>query len=258
MASIGLKYLAWARMKTEPQDSIPTYYPGKVLGKMISTNLAVTNSEGELYADDALAEYIAEFSSAEFTAETDHISLQDQAELYGAKYVDGELQHYSGDNAPYGGYGGYQVLSVHNERKFRVWLLPKAKAVIPDETGATKGGSVSFATQPLKTKVTAPNYGPWKRVKEFTDEAAAKAFIDTFLGVATWHQVNVQVNGADDDEGASPAGITSIAEGGSFELVITGTPTAIYDNGRDVTSGISGNTYSISAVNEDHAIAVIF
>ena len=258
MASIGLKYLAWAPIATEPTNAEPTCGIGRVLGKMISSNLAITNSEGKLFADDMLAEYISEFSSAEFTAETDNISLADQAAIYGARYEDDELRLTAGDNAPYGGYGGYQQLSVGNVRKFRAWLFAKGKASVPDETGATKGESVSFGNQPLKVTVSAPNFGPWKKVKEFTTEAAAKAYIDTALGVVAWHSIDVQVNGAGAGESAAPAGVTPVANAGSFELVITGTVTALYDNGVEVSASIAGGKYTLSNVVADHTISVIF
>jgi hypothetical protein len=258
MASIGLKYLAWAPIATEPTNAVPTYGVGRVLGKMISMNLAITNSEGKLFADDMLAEYISEFSSAEFTAETDNISLADQAALYGATFADDELRLTAGDNAPYGAYGGYQQLSVNNVRKYRAWIFAKGKASVPDETGATKGESVSFGNQPLKVTVSAPNFGPWKKVKEFSTEAAAKAYVDTALGVATWHNIGVQVNGAGTGEGASPVGVTPVADAGSFELVITGTVTALYDNGTEVSASIADGKYTLSNVTADHTISVIF
>lgn len=258
MAKIGLKYLAWAPIATEPVNAIPTYGNGRVLGKMISSNLAITNSEGKLYADDEIAEDISEFSSAEFTADTDNISLSDQADLYGAQYVDDELLHSKDDNPPYGGFGGYQKLSVNNVKKYRAWFFAKGKAVVPDETGATKGESISFGNQPLKTTIFSPKYGPWKRTKEFTTEDAAKAYIDNKLNVATWHNINVQAQGIGTGKSVTPVGITAIADGEDFELVITGTPTALYDNGVDCVSAISGGKYTLTDVTAFHNIAVIF
>lgn len=258
MAKIGLKYLAWSPIGTEPQNAIPTYGNGRVLGRMVATNLAITNAEGKLFADDEVAEDISEFSSAEFTAETDNISLANQADLYGAEYVDDELLLHGDDTAPYGGYGGYQKLSINNVKKFRTWFFAKGKAAVPDEANNTKGESISFGNQPLKASIIAPKFGPWKRVKEFTSEAAAKAYIDTKLNVSIWHNINVQVNGASSGEGASPVGLSAVAAGEDFVLAITGTPTALYDNGTDVLASISDGKYTLVAVAAMHNIAVIF
>ena len=255
MASIGLKYFIWAKMATEPADAVPTYEPGRVIGRAVSTNLTVTNAEGELYADDMLAEYVAEFSSGEFSAETDNITLEDQAAMYGATYADNEILHGSQDTAPYGCLGGVQVLMVRGARKCRAWFFPKAKAAIPDWTGATRGNSVSFATQPIRMKIMAPEYGPWYRVKEFDNEAAAKAYVEGLANVAVWHSVNVQTQGA----GASSiVGTRAVAEGESLEIKFDKTPTVLYDNGEDKTTSVSGNAYTIAAVTKDHSVAVIF
>lgn len=256
MASMGLKYMAWAMMDTEPATANPTYRPGLVLGRIISTNMTVTNAEGQLDADDMVAEYVSEFSSAQLTAETDNIELAHQAMLYGAKFddVDG-LQHFPTDNAPYGGVGGYQVLMVRNVRKYRAWVFPKAKAAIPDWTGATKGQSISFGTQPVNMKILAPSYGPWYYVKEFATEAAAQAFVDDKLNVATWHRASVQVQGSGS---VTPAGEMFVAEGGTLALEISGTPTALYDNGVEKAASIVDGKYTLASVAEGHTIAVIF
>ena len=258
MAKLGLKYVAWAKQDTEPTSSIPTYEAGIEIGKAVSTNLAVKNIEGELYANDQLAEYKSEFSSADLTLEVDNIALVNQAKLYGATYANDEMTHSVDDTAPYGGIGGYQVLQINNVKKFRAWFFPKAKAAIPDWSGTTKGNSISFGTQPMSLKVMAPNYGPWYYVKEFDSEAAAQAYIDTKLGVAVWHEIEVQVNGASTGEAATPMGISYAANAGSFALTITGTATALYDNGVESSASISAGVYTLSNITAAHNIAVIF
>ncbi len=258
MADIGLKYMAGAIMDTDPENAQPTYEPGFVIGKMVSTNLTVTNAEGELYADDQLSEYVSEFSSADFTAEVDNIPLEKQAIMYGATYEDNELFHSTNDTPPYMAIGGAQQFRINGARKYRTWYFAKAKASLPDWKGTTKGGSISFGTQPVKMKVTAPNVGRWYRVKEFDTYENAKAHIDMLLGVKDWHGVNVQINGAESGEGASPVGTSYVANGDAFVLTVAGTPTALYDNGVDQVASISENKYTISNVEGDHNIAVIF
>jgi hypothetical protein len=258
MAKIGFKLLAWAKILSETSSALPTFDTGKIIGKAISANLAVTNAEGTLYADNEIAEEISEFSSALLTAEAADIALADLAALYGADYVSGELQFGGADNAPYGGLGGYQVVSVNNVRKYRAYFMPKGKATVPDETDNTKTNSISFGTQPLRIKFMTPLFGKWRYIKEFATEAAARAYVETKLNVAVWHEVNVQVNGAGAGESASPTGITYAANAGSFALTITGTPTALYDNGVDVVESIADGVYTIASVTAAHNIAVIF
>lgn len=256
MASIGLKYLAWAKMETEPLDALPTFAPGKVIGKAVSTSLTITRAEGELAADDMVAEYASEFSSATFTAEADHISLKDQAEMYGATYSNDEFQAGPADTPPYGGIGGYQVLQCNGVRKYRTWIFPKCRASLPDWTGATKGAAITFGTQPILARILAPNFGPWYYAKEFSTEAAAKAHVDTLLNIAVWRRVNLQVQGG--GSGKTAAGPQAVQEGQDAVLAIEGNPIALYDNGVDQVSAIADGKYTIPAIGEDHTIAVIF
>lgn len=258
MATMGLKYCAWAKMREETKTAIPTYFTGKVIGKAVSTNLTVTNAEAELAADDMIAEYVREFSSANLAMEVDNIDLADQAQLYGAKYENEELQHFADDNAPYGGIGGYQVLLIHGVRKYRSWVFPKAKAAVPDWTGTTKGSSITLGTQPINMKIVSPSYGPWYRVQEFATEAAAQAYVDSKLNVGEWYQVNIQVNGTLPEGSDLSSGVVYVPAGEDFVLEIAGTPAALYDNGAEKASAVSGGKYTVSAVAANHDIAVIY
>lgn len=258
MATMGLKYCAWAKMKEETKTANPTYFAGKVIGKAVSANLTVTNAEAELAADDMIAEYVREFSSANLAMEVDNIDLADQAQLYGAKYENEELQHFADDNAPYGGIGGYQVLLVQGVRKYRAWVFPKAKAAVPDWTGTTKGSSITLGTQPINLKIVSPNCGPWYRVKEFDTEAAAQAYVDSKLNVEEWYQMNIQVNGVLPEGSTLSSGVVYAPAGEDFVLEIAGTPAALYDNGVEKTSAVTEGKYILSAVAANHDIAVIY
>lgn len=258
MASMGLKYLAWARQATEPTNAVPTYSAGLVLGRLVSMNLTIKNSEGELYADDLLSEYISEFSSADLTAEADNISLANQATLYGATYASDEFKATYTDAPPFGGLGGIQVLLIGGVRKYRAWFFPKVRATMPDWDAATRGDSVSFGTQPIKLKIMQPLYGPWYYMKEFTTETAAQAYVDLKLGVATWYMIDVQVQGVTTGKAATPVGTTYVASAGTFELAITGTPAALYDNAVESKASIADGKYTLSNVTAAHSIAVVF
>ena len=186
MAQLGLKYLAWAQIDQETDNAEPSYKEGKEIGKIVSLNATVSNSEGKLYANDQLVEYAGEFTEGDLTIAVDNIDLADQAKMLGATYSE-ETEEVSGinDTAPYGGIGGYQVLMVKGKRKFRAWVFPKVKAQQPDMDAATKGDSISFGTEPIKAKITATNKGSWRFRKEFDKEEDAKAYVDTKLGIAT-------------------------------------------------------------------------
>lgn len=262
MAGIGMQYFAWAKMATEPMNAEPTYEKGLNLTMTVSGDLAITNAEGKLYADDIVAEEVSEFSSADLTMTGDHLELENQAKIYGAEFVDDELAFAGTDNAPYGGCGFVQTVMKNNIKKYRAFFFAKAKAKRPNETFSTKGESITFSTAPLSFTLMQPNYGKWERIKEFTTLAAARAWLDTELNVAAWHEVDIQVQGAGEGEGVQPASRQMVADGEALTLTVSGYTgvKAAYDNGVDVTSTITGGggTYTLSAVTEAHSIVIVF
>lgn len=185
MAKMGLKVCGWAQLQTEPDGAEPTYAAGKIIGKMVSLNATIKNAEGELYADDKLAEYLSEFDSGDLSMETDNIELEDQAKLYGATYDEESttLSMKADDTPPYGQFAAYRVLMVSGVKKFRAFRYTKVRCQIPDVTDNTRGGSISFGTQPVKGKIMAPNYGAWYEEMDCNTDAAALTQVKTWLGI---------------------------------------------------------------------------
>lgn len=258
MASIGLAYPAWAKISGETTSALPTYSTGITLGAAVKADLTITNATGQLYADNQLIEDVSEFANASIALETDNLTLATQAAIFGATLTNGELGFGDDDVAPFGGFGYYQVLMINGVKKYRAFYYPKVKAKFETESASSKSGSITFGNAAIALTVVKPKYGKWRYVKEFDTEEAAKAYIDTKLSVAAWHEINVLVSGASTGEGASPEGITMVANAGSFTLTITGTVTALYDNGEDVKASVSGGAYTLTNVTAAHDIAVIF
>jgi hypothetical protein len=258
MASIGLAYPVFAKITGETASALPTYAAGITLGAAVKADLTITNATGQLYADNQLIEDVSEFANAAIALETDNLTLTTQAAIFGATLVGGELGFGADDVAPFGGFGYYQVLMINGVKKFRAFYYPKVKAKFETETASTKSGSITFGNAAIALTVVKPKFGKWRYVKEFDTEEAAKGYIDTKLSVAAWHEINVLVSGASTGEGASPEGITMVANGEDFTLTITGTPAALYDNGEDVKESITGGAYALTNVTTAHNIAVIF
>ena len=63
MASFGAKYPHFSKIKTEPDDALPTYEGPVNIGRLVKADLTVNLASGKLYADDELAESVDEFSS---------------------------------------------------------------------------------------------------------------------------------------------------------------------------------------------------
>lgn len=258
MGKIGMRYAVWAQFAGETTSALPTYGTGFTVGEAMKADLSVEYAENQQYGDDKLIEDVKEFSSGTVAFETTHLTLPQMGTMYGAAIVDDELANNADDTPPFGGFGYIQVLLRNNVKTYRAFYLPKVKAKMGTETTQTKEKSVTVSNFPMEFTIFAPLYGSWRYVKDFTTEAAAKAYIDSKLNVAVWHQVNTLVTGAGAGEAATPGGITMVANETAFVLTITGTVTALYDNGVDVTASIAAGAYTLASVTAAHDIAVIF
>lgn len=258
MGKIGMDYWAIAPIATESTTALPTYSTGMELGEAVKADVKISNSEGQLYANDKLCEEISEFSSASIEGEVDDITLAKQSVIYGATLENDELGFGQDDTPPYCGTGYTQYLSKGGVKTFRTFFYPKVKAKLPDDSAATKGQNISIGTAPVKLTVFAPSFGKWRYLKNHTTREAAKAYLAAKLSVGSWYPVNVQVQGAGTGKSATPGGTTMIASGGTFTLTITGTPTNLFDNGVDETASISSGAYVLSNLVAQHDIAVIF
>ena len=258
MAKIGMKYWGWAPFNVaDTAIALPTYTAGFKLGESVKADLAVTNAEGQFYAEDALTEDVSEFSSGAITGEVDELTLAKQATIYGATIVNDELGFASDDTPPFGGTAYSQYLMKSGVKRYRTFFYPKVKAKISNDSSTTKTNSFTFGTEPISLTVFQPLFGKWRYVKDHANLASAQAYIDSKLGIATWYNVNLLVSGASGSE-AAVASVPAVASGGSFTITITGTITKLYDNGADVTESISSGVYTVSTMAADHNIAAIF
>lgn len=257
MAKIGMKYWGWAPFAAETTTALPTYTAGFKLGESIKADLKITNAEGQLYADDVLCEDVSEFSSGDITGELDELTLTKQAVLYDATLTDGEMGNGADDSPPFGGTAYSQYLQKSGVKRYRTFFYPKVKAKVPDDSSNTKGSGFTMGTEPVSFKVYPPLFGKWRYVKDHANLAAAQAYIESKLSIATWYDINMLVTGATTGESATLSA-PAVASGGTVTVTLTGTVTKLYDNGTDVTASIADHVYTISTVAAAHNIAVIF
>lgn len=258
MAKIGMKYWGWAPFNVvDTVSALPTYTAGFKLGESVKADVKITNAEGQLYAEDALCEDISEFSSGALTGEVDELTLAKMATIYGATLSNGELGFASSDTPPFGGTAYSQYLQKSGTKKYRTFFYPKVKAKVPDDSATTKTASFSLGTEPISMVIFQPLFGKWRYVKEHANLAAAQAYIDGKLGIATWYNVNVLVSAASAGKTAVPSAY-AVASAGTFTVTLSGTVTKLYDNGVDVTATIVTGVYTVSNVTADHNIVAIF
>lgn len=185
MAAIGLQKPHFAPFAgDEPNDALPTYGDGIVLGKAVSAKMTVQTATGELYADDVLAESVSEFVSASLALETD--DLEDDAlvsALGVTKNEEDEIVYNINDVYPLGGLGYFKKLQRKSKIFYRAYFYPKCKASPVDDNGQTKANSVTFQTSTLNFTIYAANTGDWQITKTCQTAAEAIAWIREKLGV---------------------------------------------------------------------------
>ncbi len=184
MAAFGAKYLRYAKITKEEKGKLPTYDSEIVgLGGLVKADLTVNYANGEIYADDALAERVEEFVSGSIAVEVDELEDETAGIIYGAKVSeDGERADNSADNAPCGGLGYYKTLIKNKVKFWRAYFYPKVRATMGNYTAATKSSSLTLSTTPLTFTVYEPENGDWRYSKKFDSEKEAKAWIEEKLG----------------------------------------------------------------------------
>lgn len=182
MATFGAKYPRFAPIATEPVGALPTYGEAVTIGKLVKGDLTVNIASGKLYADDALAESVDEFSSGSIAMETDDMLDNVATVVYGATATGGKVSYKAGDNPPMGGLAHYKTLMRNGVKLYRGYFYPKVKAVLGNDTAATKADSVTFGTSATTFNVFKCNSDEWRITEELATEALAKAWVDTQLG----------------------------------------------------------------------------
>lgn len=253
MAQFGAKRPRWAPVASQPDAALPTYTANVVtLGKLVKADLSVTNASGELYADDALAERVDMFASGSLALETDDMTDENAAAIYGASVDDttDETTYKDSDNAPYGGITYYKVLMRNGVKIYKGVFLPLVKAALGNDNAATKGNSITFGTTSTAFTVFRCNSAAWRVTKEFTGataEADCIAWCDDKLGtVAT--------------PTATP-GAGAVASGTTVALACDTDGATIHYTTNGTTPTASSSTYSdpisVTAATVIKAIAVL-
>ena len=150
MAEFGAKYPCF---KADGKDA------GVVLGKLVAANLTVNLASGELYADDALDEQLSEFASGTVAMETNDLTDENAAEVYGCDVSEKVVTYNVGDTAPSGKLAYYKSL-MRNKKKYyktsykksigrieksrkNIWQKVRLKRAAQRPLAKAKGGSES-------------------------------------------------------------------------------------------------------------------
>lgn len=182
MAEFGAKYPCF-----KPKNAAS----GVNLGKLVSANLNVTLANGELYADDGLAEQISEFSSGSLAMATDNLADDTAATVYGASVSDGVVTYNKNDTPPEGVLGYYKSLMISGVKKFRAYIYPRAKASIGSDNAQSRGNNITFQTSQTNFTIFDNDNGDWRKTKEFNREADVRAYVASECSISGAGSVNL-------------------------------------------------------------------
>lgn len=183
MAAFGAKYPRFAPNKTVGEDGAITYDTPVTIGALNKADLTVTMASGKIYGDNELQESVDEFVSGTLAMETTDMEDDVAGKIYGATVEEKLCTYNTGDTPPEGGLGYYKTIMRNNQKLFKTYFYPRAKAAIGNDTAATKADSITFSTVATNWTIMADKKGNWRLTEEHDTEEAAKAWLDTQMGV---------------------------------------------------------------------------
>lgn len=181
MATIGLRDLYIAKItKTGDTESFGT--PER-LAKAIKAEISVEVAEGTLYADDAVAETVKEFTKGNIKLSVNDLDQEKVASLLG-QTIDDNKVIYAGDTdePPYVALGFRAKKSSGGKYRY-IWLY-KVKFKIPNESFETKGDSINFITPELEGEFIKRDDGKWKA--DYTGLPTETIALNWFTAVKTY------------------------------------------------------------------------
>lgn len=191
MAKIGLRKPYYALYANN--NGTVTYSDGAILARAVDAQLELEDTEAvKLYADDAVAESVAGFSTGKLTLTVDELSVAKAAAILGMTTESSSspagtiLKFTSTQATPNLGLGFIVTKVVNNANKYVAVILPKIQFEVPAGDYTTQGETVEFQTQELTATVMRDDTssGTWKIEGEFASPADAEAYIKDYLSIS--------------------------------------------------------------------------
>ena len=151
-------------------------------GYAVSMTVTPNSASGSLYGDDAMREYVEEFSNASVELGVTHMPVEMYASMYGHTVSDGAVVFNTNDETPYCGLGTIGVEIIDGEKYYTALFLPKVKFAEPTEELNTKNDSITFGTPAITGTAMVDDTNTWKKSKRCDTEDAAIAYLKTCFG----------------------------------------------------------------------------
>ena len=178
MATIGLRDVYYAKLKTDPVGGTATYdTPVRIVGA-ISANVNPNSSSASLFADDGPQDTAATLGEISLELNMSDIPLATQAELLGHTIEGGVLKKKGGDVPPWVAIG---FRTLKSNGSYRYYWLNKGKFATPEEDLKTKGDSIEFQTPTITGSfVKRDSDDEWQRQADSDDTESATAITNWF------------------------------------------------------------------------------
>lgn len=195
MAFVGMQHVVAAKITAKPDNAMPTYSAGMVIGKAIQAELSITRNSNPLYADDVVAEDDNSITAMSVSIGMDDFSEEAQAYLGLLKEVTGsgtddKTYYETSGSADSAGLGYMRVRRKGGITTYQgVWVLDVLFGV-ESENSQTKGESIEWQTPTVTGKAAAhmittvdPSEPVFRMKKNFTTAAACIAWLDEQAGI---------------------------------------------------------------------------
>lgn len=180
MALIGAKNPDFAPLEGDGTEETPYVYGKRLrIGRMVKADETPSFAEGELYADNVLAEHAKEFVSAAIAMETDDISDEVAAKVYGMTVEEKTVIYNAEDAPPLGALGFIRTGSRNKIKYFQGVFYPRAQASLGATNSASKTNSITFSTANTDFTIFAVDEtGNWKFTATYPTEEEANEWLD--------------------------------------------------------------------------------
>lgn len=164
MAKIGMRYPVAMKISGYDETGMPIYENGIYIGKGVKADVNFDTAEGELYADDALAEFdscVVGYSGSleadgfgTFQSGANETRATVLAYLTGAEAAEKgsnfeEAYETTGGSSPYCGFAYIKREIENGSPKWYVYHCYKAAFKMPNESDSTKTKSINFGTSSI-------------------------------------------------------------------------------------------------------------
>ena len=166
MPKIGVDMFAFALLKTDPVDGLPTYGEVVRVPGTVQVGFNPNSQTGTFHADNSAYATTAQTGDLALSVGLADIPPPLRAIWFGQKYENGVLSE--GQINPPDMAIGYRIKKANGAYRY-IWIL-KAKAAPPAESNDTQGSSVSFQSDSITFNCAAlVSTGLFRRVLDDND-----------------------------------------------------------------------------------------